>query len=101
MPAETARRLACDCSVVTIIEDAQGQPLDDGAWRFCRPDGESLVASGPNHTRPLGDWLQLVAVHEKQSLHIDAHTARTRWRGESMDYGLAIEVLRGRERRGV
>jgi hypothetical protein len=174
MPAETARRLACDCSVVTIIEDAQGQPLDvgrktrsippalrralnsrdrgcvfpgcthqryvdghhlqhwaeggatrlsnlaslcrfhhrqvheggvtiqrldDGAWRFCRPDGESLVASGPNHTRPLGDWLQLVAVHEKQSLHIDAHTARTRWRGESMDYGLAIDVLLGQERR--
>ena len=101
MPAETARRLACDCSVVTIIEDAQGQPLDDGAWRFCRPDGESLVAAAPDHTRPLGDWLQLVVVHEKQSLHIDAHTARTRWRGESMDYGLAIEVLRGRERRGV
>jgi hypothetical protein len=174
MPAETARRLACDCSVVTIIEDAQGQPLDvgrktrsippalrralnsrdrgcvfpgcthqryvdghhlqhwaeggatrlsnlaslcrfhhrqvheggvtiqrldDGAWRFCRPDGESLVASGPNHTRPLGDWLQLVAVHEEQSLHIDAHTARTRWRGESMDYGLAIDVLLGQERR--
>jgi len=38
-------------------------------------------------------------VHEKQSLHIDAHTARTRWRGESMDYGLAIDVLLGQERR--
>jgi len=174
MPAETARRLACDCSVVTIVEDQQGQPLDvgrktrsippalrralhsrdrgcvfpgcthqryvdghhvqhwaeggatrltnlvslcrfhhrqvheggvtiqrldDGAWRFCKPDGESLLAAAPGQTRPLGDWVRLVAVHAKQSLHIDAHTARTRWRGEPMDYGLAIDVLLGQERR--
>jgi hypothetical protein len=178
MPAETARRLACDCSIVTIVEDEQGQPLDvgrktrsippalrralnsrdrgcvfpgcthqryvdghhvqhwaeggetkltnlvslcrfhhrqvheggmsiqrldDGAWRFCKPNGESLLAAAPGHARPLGDWVQLVAVHEEQALHIDAHTARTHWRGEPMDYGLAIDVLLGqkRRRRGV
>jgi hypothetical protein len=175
MPAETARRLACDCSVVTIVENEQGQPLDvgrktcgippalrralnsrdkgcvfpgcihqryvdshhaqhwaeggvtkltnlvslcryrhrqvheggvtiqrldDGAWRFYRPNGESLLAAAPGQTRPLGDWAQLVAVNEEQALHIDAHTARTRWRGEPMDYGLAIDVLLGQERRG-
>jgi hypothetical protein len=174
LPAETARRLACDCSVVTIVEDEQGQPLDvgrrtrsippalrraltsrdrgcvfpgcthqryvdghhvqhwaeggetkltnlvslcrfhhrqvheggvtlerldDGAWRFCKPNGESLVAAAPGHTRPLGDWVRLVAVHEEQVLHIDAHTARTRWRGEPMDYGLAIDALLAKERR--
>jgi hypothetical protein len=41
----------------------------------------------------------LVAVHEEQVLHIDAHTARTRWRGEPMDYGLAIDALLAKERR--
>jgi hypothetical protein len=75
------------------------QRLDDGAWRFCKPNGESLVAAAPGHTRPLGNWAQLVAVHEEQALHIDAHTARTRWRGEPMDYGLAIDVLLGQEHR--
>jgi hypothetical protein len=26
-------------------------------------------------------------------MHIDEHTAATRWAGESMDYGLAVQVL--------
>lgn len=30
LAAETARRLACDASRITLIEDAQGQPLDVG-----------------------------------------------------------------------
>jgi hypothetical protein len=128
--AETARRIACDASVVTIVEDERGEPLDvgrktraippavrralasrdkgcrfpgcthtryvdghhvrhwaeggetklsnlvtlcrfhhravhegrlvverldDGAWRFSKPDGESLVAVLPQHTRPLDE----------------------------------------------
>ncbi len=28
MAAETARRLACDASVVRIVEDVQGRPFD-------------------------------------------------------------------------
>jgi hypothetical protein len=36
-------------------------------------------------------------------IHIDASTAATRWRGEPMDYGLAIETLlhRARQSRDV
>ena len=30
VPVETARRLACDSSVVAIVEDARGEPLDVG-----------------------------------------------------------------------
>jgi hypothetical protein len=41
----------------------------------------------------LGDWRQLVAAHHERAIEIDARTATTRWRGEGMDYGLAIDVL--------
>jgi hypothetical protein len=47
----------------------------------------------------LGDWSQLVEDHRAQGLAIDARTAATRWRGERMDHGLAIEVLLQRARR--
>jgi hypothetical protein len=58
--------------------------LDDGAWRFVSANGESWVSSAPGHTQPM-----------------DPHTARTHWRGESMDYGLAVDVLLGKERRAA
>jgi hypothetical protein len=76
------------------------QRLDDGALRFLRPDGESFDSVAPEHTRPLSDWQQLPAVHDQQRIRIDQNTAATRWRGEKMDYGLAIEVLLQHDRRG-
>src|SRR5262245_48048284 len=30
LPIETVRRLLCDCSLVTVVEDEQGKPLDVG-----------------------------------------------------------------------
>jgi hypothetical protein len=174
LAVETVRRLACDASVVTVVENDQGEPLsvgrktrsippairralnsrdrgcrfpgcantryvdahhihhwaqggetklsnlvqlcrfhhrqvhegrvviqylDDGALRFLRPDGQSFDSIAPEHTRPLADWLQLPAVHCEQGIHIDEKTAATRWRGEKMDYGLAIEVLLQHARR--
>jgi Domain of unknown function (DUF222)/HNH endonuclease len=183
--AETARRIACDTSVVTIVEDERGEPLDvgrktraippamrralasrdkgcrfpgcthtryvdghhvrhwaeggetklsnlvtlcrfhhravhegrlvverldDGAWRFSKPDGESLVAVLPQHTRPLDEcandggsaaraasegagWRKLAATHRAMGVEITPATAMTGWRGERMDYGLAIDAL--------
>ena len=41
----------------------------------------------------------MVKEHAERGIHIDPHTARTHWRGETMDYGIAIDVLLGRERR--
>jgi len=175
LPVETVRRLACDASIVSVLEDAQGEPLnvgrktrsippalrralnardrgcrfpgcantryvdahhvhhwskggetklsnlvqlcryhhrqvhegrvvvqvlDDGALRFVRPNGEAFDSVAPNHTRPLSDWRQLPAEHAQQGIRIDKNTAVTRWRGETMDYGLAIEVLLQHSKRG-
>jgi hypothetical protein len=46
-----------------------------------------------------GDWETVVKEHAERNVPIDPHTARTRWRGESMDYGIAIDVLLAKERR--
>ena len=175
LPVETVRRLACDASIVSVLEDAHGEPLnvgrktrsippalrralnsrdrgcrfpgcsntryvdahhiqhwskggetklsnlvqlyrfhhrqvhegrvlvqvlDDGALRFVRPDGESFDSVAPDHTRPLPDWRQLPEHHQQQGIRIDKNTAATRWRGETMDYGLAIEVLLQHSKRG-
>jgi hypothetical protein len=176
LPAETARRLACDASVVAILEDADGNPLDvgrktrsippalrralrardrgcrfpgcpntryldghhvrhwaqggetkldnlislcrfhhrqvhegrvlvqrldDGAWRFVKPDGGSFDGVAPGCTAPLADWTHLVAAHQQQGTRIDRHTAATLWRGESIDYSLAVDVLLSRVARAT
>ncbi len=168
IPVETARRLSCDASVVRILENGDGEPLDvgrrtrtipsalrralksrdqgcvfpgcthkryvdghhihhwaeggetklsnlvslcrthhravheggiviqrldDGAWRFVKRSGEALHSCAPGHTPPLGDWTRLVAAQNACGIGIDAHTAVTRWRGERMDHGLAIDLL--------
>ena len=69
------------------------QVLDDGALRFLKPDGESFDSVAPDHTRPLSDWVQLSALHQAAGIHISADTAATLWRGERMDYGLAVGCL--------
>ena len=165
--AETARRLACDASLVVLVENEQGEPLnvgrktrtsppalrralnsrdrgcrfpgcthtrfvdghhvqhwaqggetrlsnlvslcrfhhrllhegrvvvqvlDDGAFRFIRADGQSFESPAPGGPRQL-DWMQLVAAHQARQINITPRTAVTRWQGESLDYGLAIEGL--------
>jgi hypothetical protein len=76
------------------------QRLDDGAWRFVKPDGESFVSTAPGHTKPMqADWQNIQQGNEQHDIHIDPHTARTRWRGQKMDYGIAIDILLSRRRR--
>ena len=174
LAVETVRRLACDASIVTVLEDGEGEPLnvgrktrsippalrralnardrgcrfpgcsnthyvdahhihhwahggetklsnlvqlcrfhhrqvhegrvvvqvlDDGALRFLKPNGESFDSIAPDHTRPLSDWHQLLHDHTQQGIRIDQKTATTRWRGEKMDYGLAVDVLIQRSHR--
>jgi hypothetical protein len=168
LPVQTARRLACDASVVTITEDERGDPLDvgrktrsippalrralasrdkgcvfpgcthtrfvdghhirhwaeggetrlsnlvslcrfhhravheggvriercdDGAWRFVNARGEALFGCAPGHTPPLAHWTQLAAAHAERGIEIDARTAATGWRGERMDYAIAVDAL--------
>jgi hypothetical protein len=155
--AESARRLACDASVVTLVENDAGEPLnvgrktrtvsaplrrflsardkgcrfpgccntryidahhvehwanggetkpsnlvslcrfhhhavheggirieilDDGALRFVKRNGESVDSVLPGFTQPLGDWRRL-----------PQGTSIARWRGERMDYGMAVDAL--------
>jgi hypothetical protein len=68
------------------------QVLDDGAFRFVRPDGRAFDSPVPGRTSSF-DWTRLEDQHREADIHIDADTAVTRWRGERIDYGLAIEVL--------
>ncbi len=171
--AETARRLACDASVVAIVENEDGEPLnvgrktrtissplrrflnardrgcrfpgctntrwvdahhihhwanggetkpsnlvslcrfhhrmvheggvvihvlDDGAIRFVQPNGRSFDSLAPDHVHAF-DWTQLPTEHEVRGIQINERTAATRWAGESMDYGLAVEVLLHQARR--
>jgi len=37
--------------------------------------------------------------HTDSNIRINPTTAATRWRGERMDYGLAVEVLLAKDRR--
>lgn len=176
LAVETARRIACDASVLRIVEDAHGEPLDvgrktrsippalrralnsrdrgcvfpgcthrryvdghhiqhwadggatrlsnlvslcrfhhravheggiriecldDGAWRFILANGESRLSCAPRRTLPLGGWTRLAAIHREAGIGIDARTAATRWRGERMDHGQAIDALLYRSRAGA
>ena len=173
MAAETARRLACDASLVVLVENEQGEPLnvgrktrtippalrralrsrdqgcrfpgcthtrfvdghhvqhwaqggetslsnlvslcrfhhrllhegrvvvqvlDDGAFRFVRPDGRSFDSPAPGAPRQI-DWMQLVAAHQARQINVTPRTAVTRWQGERLDYGLAVEGLLQRAKR--
>jgi hypothetical protein len=173
LPAETVRRLACDCSLVAIVENERGEPLnvgrrtrsippalrralnardrgcrfpgcthtryvdahhvqhwahggetkpsnlvtlcrfhhrkvheggivmqvlDDGAFRFIRPDGRAFDSPAPGTGEP-SHWTQLSLQHRESNIRISPKTAATRWRGERMDYGLAVEVLLAKDRR--
>jgi hypothetical protein len=73
------------------------QSLDDGAFRFIRPDGTAFDSVAPQQT---GDWTQLLVQHDEGDIHIDKKTATSRWRGERMDYSIAVECLVMKWRRG-
>ena len=65
------------------------QVLDDGALRFTGAQGKRFESSAPTE----GDTATLVCHHEHIGIKIDPGTAVTRWCGEQIDYGMAIEGL--------
>jgi hypothetical protein len=75
--------------------------LDDGAWRFVNRHGETLTACAPGSTQPFADWTKVPAMNTEQGIDIDKRTAATRWTGERMDYGVAIDSLLYRTRRAA
>jgi hypothetical protein len=62
------------------------QILDDGAFRFIRPDGGSFESLAP----PSTDWADLVAAHTARGIRVNPRTAVTRWTGEALDYDEAV-----------
>jgi hypothetical protein len=84
------------------------QVLDDGALRFV-VNGRSFESpvparAGTDLGRPSqdvaqGNWSQLVADLSAGGIHVTPDTAVTRWRGERMDYGTAVDALLYHRRR--
>ena len=74
---------------------------DDGAWRFIQPNGESIGGCALGHTRPFTDWHAVPKQNADCGVHVDARTAATRWGGERMDYGIAIDALLYRTRKAA
>jgi hypothetical protein len=78
------------------------EALRDGTLRFTMKNGrsfDSLVPARPGHEQGLhaedvlqGDWTSLLA-HDADGIVITKDTATTRWRGERMDYSIAIDAL--------
>jgi Domain of unknown function (DUF222)/HNH endonuclease len=67
--------------------------LDDGALKFTRPDGDSFESPRSAPLGPGQDWRDTEVTHHPPGTVINENTAATRWRGERMDYDLAIDVL--------
>jgi hypothetical protein len=65
----------------------------DGGWRFSRPDGREFNLADRDPSAPVQEWTALRDTHSALGIEIDSDTAATRWRGERMDYELAVWVL--------
>ncbi|HVL57008.1 MAG TPA: DUF222 domain-containing protein [Burkholderiaceae bacterium] len=65
------------------------QMLDDGALRFVGRQGQRLEAA----VELAGDAARLVGDHRIHGIDIDETTAVSRWCGERLDYGIAVEGL--------
>jgi hypothetical protein len=74
--------------------------LDDGGLRFIRPDGRTFESSIPASMKPCPEWRQSPVVNHPHGPDINPRTATTLWRGERMDYDLAIDVLLRKAARG-
>ncbi len=74
------------------------QALDDGGIRFTNQRGERCESAAPVLR---SDWPDLLAVNHESDIRIDVRTAVTRWLGERMDYGMAVDALLSLDRRAL
>jgi uncharacterized protein DUF222/HNH endonuclease len=65
------------------------QTLDDGAFRFIRPNGEAFDSAAP----PASEYRSIVVAHASAGLRITPTTAITQWMGEALDLDGAVETL--------
>jgi len=64
--------------------------LDDGALRFVKKNGATIDNVAPGFTQPPGDWSQLAK---------GPRAPVSSWKGDRMDYDLAVDVLIQQARR--
>jgi Domain of unknown function (DUF222) len=118
IPIETARRLACDASLVSVVENDAGEPLnvgrktrsippalrralsarDSGCREFLNNEGRPYQGTY-REVAPAHDWKEIQSVNEARGIYTDSRTAVTRWTGERMDYDLALFCLFGQRDR--
>jgi hypothetical protein len=72
------------------------QTLDDGAFRFVKPNGRSFDSPPPAATH----WESLVAMNAEHGIPITPKTAIAHWTGGGFDLGLGVEVLMQQHQRG-
>ena len=72
--------------------------LESGTFQFIRQDGR--VFDEVLKPMQLWEWRHLMESNLKRGVKIDADTVSTLWRGERMDYGLAIASLMLKRRQG-
>jgi len=73
--------------------------LDDGDYSAREAARPIVRQRGSGFTQPISDWTDLSNAHDRAQIHINERTAATKWRGESVDYGLAVQVLLQQSRR--
>lgn len=72
------------------------QLLDNGDIQFTRPSGTILYANGDRTFR--GNAVSLTQHTRRHAPNLNQKTIVSRWAGEQMDYGLAVEGLIHRDR---
>jgi hypothetical protein len=74
------------------------QRLEDGTFRFLRPNGQRFAAAAPFKAERAGVE-QVIAQHEEEGVDIDEGTACTHWRGEVIDYSDSVAALFSMDKR--
>jgi hypothetical protein len=70
-----------------VIKASEG-----GEWIFLNQEGRPYKGGYREHA-PVYAWNDVHGVHEAQGIYINSSTAVTRWRGERMDYDMALMCL--------
>ena len=83
-----------------VHEGGFGVRVNEGEIEFMRPNGEVIPPAGKTredcfrgNNPAVPAARRLAAFNAERGLNIDAQTARCRWRGERMDYSIAIDGL--------
>ncbi|MCY3817709.1 MAG: DUF222 domain-containing protein, partial [Gammaproteobacteria bacterium] len=83
-----------------VHEGGFGVRMNEGEIQFLHPDGRVIPPAGKaqedcfrGNNPAVPEARRLAAFNAERGLKIDAQTARCKWRGERMDYNIAIDGL--------